>query len=206
MERRLIDVPRRHRNKEFLDIKLARIHEPHVAPLNEMVKRIQAEHEGVPFFDPGDGGINARVLFLLEAPGPMAKYFVSCDNDDQTAENTFRLLHEAGLSRSEIVIWNVVPFYIGKPDRERLRAARATDLDAGRPWVNELLTMLPSVDTVVLLGRPAQRAEAMIRKIRPDVRILLGWHPSPRCLNPIRTRREELLKVMKEAVKCQSKE
>lgn len=60
-----MEVPRRHRYKEFLDTKLARIHEPHVAPLNEMAKRMQAQHVGIPFFDPGDGGINARVLFLL---------------------------------------------------------------------------------------------------------------------------------------------
>lgn len=194
-------IPRRHCDKVFLNSKLARIYEPHVAPLNRMVKRIQVEHVGVPFFDPGDGGVNARVLFLLEAPGPMAKDFVSCDNDDQTAENIFRLLHEAGLRRSEIVIWNVVPFYIGEPDRARLRAARMTDLDAGWPWVKELLAMLPSVDTVVLLGRPAQRAEAMIRKLRPDVCISPGWHPSPRCLNRISTRRQELLKVLKDAAK-----
>lgn len=134
----------------------------------------------------------------------MAKDFVSCDNDDQTAENTFRLLHEAGLRRSEIVIWNVVPFYIGEPDRARLRAARMTDLDAGRPWVKELLTMLPSVDTVVLLGRPAQRAKVMIREMRPDVLILLGWHPSPHCLNRVKARRQELLEVLTKAAKRQS--
>lgn len=191
--------PRRHSEPEFLAYKKAQIDARHVAPLNAMVRRIQDEHDGVPFFDPGDGGTNARVLLLLEAPGPEATNFVSCDNDDQTAENTFNLLADARLARCEIVVWNVVPFYIGKEDRSKLRAARQTDLDAGRPWLVELIGLLPRLDTVVLLGRSAQRAEPLIRQLNPDLRILNGWHPSPVAMNRYPTRRPELLAVLRQA-------
>lgn len=178
-------------------MKLSRIDEPHVAPLNAMARRIQAEHSGVPFFDPGDGGTRARVLLLLEAPGPKATNFVSCDNDDQTAERMFNLLQEAGLSRAEIVIWNVVPFYIGTADRSRLRAARQSDLDVGRPWLIELLGLLPHLDTVVLLGRKAQKADSIVRERRPGLRVIMSWHPSQVAMNRSPARRPELLDALR---------
>jgi hypothetical protein len=127
-------LPRRHADPVFLAAKLARVDEPHVAPLNAMVRSIRLQHAGVPFFDPEAGGVNARVLFLLKAPGPKAVDFVSLDNNDQTAENMLRLLVEAGIKRGDTCHWNVVPFYIGNADRTKLRAAKQTDLDVGKPW------------------------------------------------------------------------
>ena len=40
----------------------------------------------IPHFDPLDGGSNAQVLFLMEAPGPKASAsgFVSRNNPDET--------------------------------------------------------------------------------------------------------------------------
>ncbi len=69
----------------------------------------------VPHFDPLDGGINARVLFLLEAPGAkaVASGFVSRNNPDETARNFFDLNMAAGIARRDTVCWNVVPWYIG---------------------------------------------------------------------------------------------
>ena len=48
---------------------------PHMSPLVSYVERGKAgrgiEYD-VPLFDPCDGGVNSRILFLLEAPGPKA--------------------------------------------------------------------------------------------------------------------------------------
>lgn len=46
--------------------------EPHIRPLTIFVKRLRAETglgAAIPYFDPCDGGIKARSLFLLEALG-----------------------------------------------------------------------------------------------------------------------------------------
>ena len=57
----------------------------------------------VPDFDPLDGGIETRTLFLFEKPGRMTadgfarrfgSGFISRNNDDQTAEATFAFTDE----------------------------------------------------------------------------------------------------------------
>lgn len=65
----------------------------------------------MPYFDPADGGVEARCLFLLEAPGPRAVLSgsVSRDNPDQTAENFSKFLTDAGIDRLNTVIWSTVP-------------------------------------------------------------------------------------------------
>lgn len=57
--------------------KKRRIHDPHVTPLNSLADRI-ADAEGlrhgyVPYVDPDQGGINARVLVLLDNPSTKAE-------------------------------------------------------------------------------------------------------------------------------------
>lgn len=54
--------------------KLALLREPHVAPLTAFVERMRAERgqDAVPWFDPTEAGVNARILLLLEAPGARA--------------------------------------------------------------------------------------------------------------------------------------
>lgn len=183
-------------DSKFLTAKRSRLEEPHIAPLTDLARRIQAAHAGVPFFDPDNGGANASVLCLLEAPGPKAMDFVSQENNDQTAENMHRLMVAAGLARRHVVLWNVVPFYIGAADRSKLRAARQSDLDAGRPWLIKLFALLTQLKVVVLLGRKAQRARVLVKALRPDVCTLEGWHPSPQAMNREPVRWEQLLDVL----------
>ena len=92
--------------------------QPHVAPLTAFVAELRAERgisANIPDFDPWDGGTEAELLFLLEAPGAraVASGFVSRNNPDETAKNFFELNREAGIPRRRTVIWNVVPWYIG---------------------------------------------------------------------------------------------
>src|SRR5688572_18636479 len=97
----------------------AALREPHIAPLTDYVLSLRARDDrDYPFFDPSDGGVYASMLFLFEKPGPMTvekgrpgragSGFISRDNDDQTAEATFRFMLESGVDRRSTVIWNTV--------------------------------------------------------------------------------------------------
>jgi uracil-DNA glycosylase len=94
---------------------------PHVLPLMDFVRHLRAQGLSVPSVDPKDGGIFARALFLQVTPGPKAvgTQFVSQDNPDWTARNMKRTLGEAGFLRSDVVLWNVVPYCISTIDRNK---------------------------------------------------------------------------------------
>src|SRR5262245_11714510 len=124
--------PRSLADPDALAKRLARIHEPHVEPLNRLAAQIRSSTGdlSVPWFDPSGGGIGARVLILLETPGPNATTggrsqrpsgIISRDNNDATASNMFGFLRDAGIPRQEIVSWNAVPWYLGST--EKIRAA-----------------------------------------------------------------------------------
>lgn len=122
---------RGHRAPAVVAAKVARIDEPHVKPLNAVVREINdARGAGsVPWFDPDGGGANARILFLLECPGPKATQrkgsgLISADNDDPTAANFFALREAA-------------------------------------PWLTRVVDLLPDLRRVVLMGKRAQRGWAM---------------------------------------------
>ena len=101
--------------------------------LNQFVDKIRNDQglsNEVPYFDPKNGNENARFLFVLEAPGPKAveTRFISFDNPDQTAKNFKEQLEEAGINRSEIAIWNIVPWYLGNSEKTKIRAAKSRDI------------------------------------------------------------------------------
>src|SRR5260370_42342666 len=57
------------------EARLARINDWQVAPLSGFVEAIRQRVSNgcaIPYFDPLDGGVTARCLYLLEAPGPQA--------------------------------------------------------------------------------------------------------------------------------------
>jgi hypothetical protein len=180
-------TPRAHRDRREVERKRQLLQAPHVAPLTALVRRLRAAHGGgVPWFDPTEAGVEARILLLFENPGRRADAaqgsgFISADNDDASAENMWRFLGEAGIDRrGDVVAWNIVPWYLG--DDRKIGAVRASDLEQARPALHELLHLLPELRVVVLFGRKAQ---AGWRRARPpvDVAVLEAPHPSGRWLN-----------------------
>lgn len=152
---------------------------PHIAPLAAYAARLR-DRPGieVPDFDPLDGGIDARILFLLEKPGPMASLarrirqgsgFVSRDNDGATAQTMLRFMLEAALPRRDTVIWNAIPWWNGTI------AVTAAERSAGLQELGNLLALLPRLHTAVLVGRTAARA----RPVLNGLRVLESAHPSP---------------------------
>ena len=161
------------------------LQQPHIAPLTRFVEDLRHQiHDpaGVPYFDPLDGGINAKVLFVLEAPGPRAvgSGFVSRNNSDDTARNIFNLVQQAGFDRSETVLWNIVPWYIGSG--QKIRAATAKDVQMGLPHLKRLLELLPRLQGIVLLGRKAARVKLPLSE-RPGIQVWETPHPSPLFVN-----------------------
>ena len=166
---------------------------PHLRPLRELAARIARERGApVPDPDPLDGGIRARLLLLLETPGPgIARTgFVSRDNPTGTAANLWRFLGEAGIARRDTLIWNAVPWVIHAPGALN-RAPRRAELRAALPYLPPLLACLPSVRVVVLAGRVAGEARGPLAVLRPECPVIAVPHPSPTyvCTAPdVRTR------------------
>lgn len=154
---------------------------PHLRPLRELARRIAAEQgAAVPDPDPLDGGIDARLLLLLETPGPSIGRtgFVSRDNATGTAANLFRFLAEAGLSRRDTLIWNAIPWVIHAPGA-RNRAPRRGEARAAAAYLEPLLALLPRLAVVVPAGRFAAQAVAPLATRRPDLPVVPVPHPSP---------------------------
>ena len=108
------DAPRALRAPGEVARRHAMLRRPHVAPLAAYVAGLRDRGE-VPDVDPLDGGIAARLLLLLEKPGPKTSParggsgFVSADNDDPTAAAAWRFAREAGIERRDRIVWNVAP-------------------------------------------------------------------------------------------------
>ncbi len=194
------------------------LHDRHIEPLTQLVGQIRRTRDGsaTPWFDPKDGGIRARVLLLLEAPGRQAapapsgsglepSQFVSLDNDDGTAANLHELVSEAGLRRRDLLIWNIIPWYLGDKTHSKVRAARNEDLDEGAVWLNHLLECLSSLRIAVLLGEKSQKGWFRVAgQLEQPLPVLACPHPSPRSLDPHPERRETILRTLQAAAKFAS--
>ena len=137
----------------------------------------------IPYFDPCDGGVSARCLYLLEAPGPQAVVsgFVSRNNPDESARNFFELNQEAGIPRTLTATWNIVPWYIGSGTK--IRPAQKSDLEEGMWYLHRVFQYLPSLRIVVLMGQKATFAESHIRSMNRTIEIFRSPHPSPLYVN-----------------------
>ncbi len=160
----------------------------HVQPLRAFARTIAAERgAAVPDPDPLDGGVEARLLLLLETPGPSIGRtgFVSRDNATGTAANLFRFLAEAGIARRDTLIWNAVPWVIHAPGALN-RAPRRSEAAAAAPYFAPLLALLPRLVVVVPAGRFAHEAAAPLAALRPDLPVVPIPHPSPTyvCTSP----------------------
>lgn len=178
----LDDAPRTLRSPEAVALRRAMLTEQHIAPLASYVGGLRLKHPDWEFqdFDPLDGGVEADILFLLEKPGPMTSPtgkkqgsgFISRNNDDPTAENLFTFMRTAGIERKRTVLWNVIPGWNTTIKYD------AAEIRRGVEELRHLLPLLPNLRTVVLVGKPAQRARRLLHAVRPDLLIHTSAHPS----------------------------
>lgn len=162
-----------------------RLDEPHMRPLKHYVRLLEAELKvrlgddvTVPDFDPRDGGVEARCLFLLESPGRRARHsgFISRNNPDPTARNWLTFNEAAGIERTMTAMWNVVPWYVGE-DR-RIHAIQSQHVLAALPELINLLALFAKLEVIVLVGKNAALSRPFIEKISPHLTVLECPHPS----------------------------
>lgn len=169
--------------------------QPHIAELTAYAAKLrQARPVEVPDFDPLDGGMNARVLFLFEKPGPMTVVkgrmrrfgsgFISRNNDDPTAQATFHFMLQAGIQREKTIIWNVVPWWNGT------RKVTSLELKEGAKCVQDLISLLPQLKAVVMTGGSAQKARPYLENT--GLALFDSDHPSPLVRRSFRARWEAI--------------
>jgi len=178
-----------------------RLRESHIVPLTDYVEQLRktlGHNQEIPYFDPCDGGINAKLLFLLEAPGPKAvsSGFISRDNPDPTARSMTQISSECGIPREETISWNIVPWYVGSEGR--IRPVTKEEIDAGIQALKSLQPLLPNLRVVVLMGCKAQSAQSKIEIIF-QTKVLTCPHPSPRVFRVWPAKREEIKSVFLQA-------
>lgn len=180
--------PKSLRDPRALAARKSLLDSPHIAPIRALARRIAAAQGAeVPDPDPLDGGVAARLLLLLETPGPRIRGtgLVSRDNPTGTAANLFRFLAEAGIARRDTLIWNTIPWVIHAPGALN-RAPRRSEVRRALPGLAPLLAGLPRLGVVVLSGRIAGLARPALEALRPDLRLIAIPHPSPTyvCTSP----------------------
>ncbi|WP_375460592.1 uracil-DNA glycosylase family protein [uncultured Enterovirga sp.] len=160
---------------------------PHLGPLRPYLADLRARHGDVPDPDPLDGGADARLLLLLETPGPRIRptMIVSRDNPSGTGRNLRAMMERAGIARRDTLIWNAVPWII-HAEGARNRAPSRAERQAGIAELPALLALLPRLAVAVLAGRSAAMAESALRAARLPLPVLLMGHPSPtiQCTDP----------------------
>jgi uracil-DNA glycosylase len=177
------DSPRSMRDAGVRQRRRAMLSLPHVAPLTAYAAKLRLRDSvEVPELDPLDGGVDARVLFLAEKPGRMtadgSKFgarsgsgFISRNNDDPSAEATIDFMHKAGIPRKLTVAWNVIPWWNGT------RKVTGAELRDGVACVRELISMLPRLSAVVMVGQKAARARPYLKST--GLALFTSDHPSP---------------------------
>jgi hypothetical protein len=171
------DRPRSMREAGVRQRRIAMLRDPHIASLTAWAAKLrECGSVEVPDFDPFDGGVQAQVLFLFEKPGPMTASkggsgFISRNNDDPSAEATFDFMQRAGIPRRLTITWNVIPWWNGT------RKVTGQELREGVACVQELITLLPMLRAVVLVGRNAAKAGPHLNET--DLTLFTSAHPSP---------------------------
>lgn len=188
-------------NTSFAE-RLTLLQAPHVRSLTEFRERLL---EGlpagtfVPNFDPLDGGTRAEVLLLLETPGrvPRETRFTSLDNLSVTSKNLRSLVQEAGLQRSKLLMWNLVPWDIGS--ETRVQATKKSHHLVGVSALLQLVAMLPALRSIVFLGGKSQNAIPHVEVTRSDLMLIRSPHPSGQVLNTRPELRPEILRALRTA-------
>lgn len=185
-----LDNPRGFRDPARIEERIGMLESTErVAPLREWAAELASRRNAVvPLFDPAEAGVEARVLMLFEAPGPMTNAenkrpgsgFISVDNDDQSAENVWRARDAVGL-HDGVLAWNIVPWYLGPASKK----PNAAELGQGGMELRRLLPLLPNLAAIVLSGRLAQIGwtKHVAPYVGSSMTVIETWHPSPLSFN-----------------------
>lgn len=142
--------------------RLAMLNLPHMALLTRYIGEIKQEESVerfIPDFDPCDGGIYAKVLFLLDSPdqATVRSGFVSRNNMDYASKNLCVLLRRAGIDRCNTLIWNLTPWMLA--DNEDPITDRAFLL------LERLIKLPTQLRVIVLIGDRVRSSGLKVKRI-----------------------------------------
>ena len=194
-------VAKRAGNPMYRDQLLMARYDPHIAPFNRYVDRLEKERgQWLPYLAPTYGGVDARLLSLFQDPGPMTQVgsgtgLLCVENPDDTAARYLSLLNSSGIDVADTVSWNAYPWYLGRQPTD-------AELEAALPVLASIIELMPRLEVVLLHGVSARTAWAMLRRSRPDLTekargVIETYHTSLRVIEgkspEVRARREKKL-------------
>ncbi len=165
-----------------------------VRSINEWIDSRNTATRWMPYISPLHS-TQARVLSVLRDPGARSDWsvafgdteerrgFLSLENDDDTAEESLRLVTEvAGIDPKMVCPWNASPFYLGHD-----KAPDAGQISEGAKHLKLLLReVLHDVHHVVLQGTEAKKCWDVLRsrdaRFCNGYRVWRTWNPSPSAL------------------------
>lgn len=180
-------MPRQMRDPAFRKAQHDQLHETHIAPITAYVEQLRSDSGSwVPYVAPLHGGINARLLTVLRDPGPKVRDvggsgMLCVENDDQTAESTYLLMQQAGLTPADFTPWNAYPWYINT-------APKPVQIAEAAPTLLGLIDLMPALEVVLLQGRHAADAWRVALATQPQLRarrleVFETYHPSNQALH-----------------------
>lgn len=182
------------------------LQEPHIAPLTRYVDELRIRKgltDGIPYFDPLDGGVEAECLFVLESPGRRGTQekakgsgFISRNNPDPTAKNFFNFNEQVGIPRELTVSWNIVPWYVGQ--KNKLGDVLPSDVYDGLPYLGELIDILPKLKVIVLMGGSARKNKVIkyLNKNYRTITLIESLHPGAQCVNRDKRNRVQIIEAL----------
>ncbi|KTR76790.1 hypothetical protein NS234_10145 [Microbacterium oxydans] len=173
--------------------------------LNRLVDHWRRDGEKfVPAFDPAGGGVDARVLVLLESPAHSTiqagtAAVASEDNPNATARAFKTARIESGLAREAYVRWNIIPWA-----RDTAAPPTIAEIDDARAALHDLLKALPEIRAVVPLGTVALTGVMRYLTLHPDpvlFRTFAAPHPSPANGHRRAERHDRMVKALRHAAR-----
>ena len=191
----IVELPERPRsfaNEKARQERAPYIKQPHIRAINELIEEIGSTvgSPNLPYNDPLFGGVDAELLFVMKAPEADADpqksgtRFLSFDNDDDGAANIFNACAQNGIARSRCIAWNICPFPIAGS------RPTASDIRRAAPCTRRMISLLPDLKAVVLLGGPAHAGwnDGLLGAKRRSVTVFKGASPSPPGINQPKNR------------------
>ncbi len=165
-------------NPDILKKKYNALYSRHIASLTFQVQYYHEKGVNIPWIDPSDGGIQARILILLQSPEKieLTPRFVSLDNPCRSQQNLHHFLKQAGIKRKDIILWNAMPWLT--PSEKKLSPGRK-NIKRGTEIIKSLMPLLKDLTVVVLAGTVASQTRPFFEREYPHVTLLTMPHPSP---------------------------
>lgn len=198
-------------NQLYREDLLRRRYDPHVRPINELVDQLRIEQPDkfIPYVAPTYGGTNARLLALLQDPGPKTdprnangSGMLCIENADLSAERYKTFLANAGIDVCDMQAWNVFPWHVRElSERDPTTGYRypADDVTGGIDALARLIALLPKVRVVLLHGKVAHAAWRRYVEHAPDrtssIQAVKTWHTSARLVDPDEKTTERIERV-----------